>query len=149
MQVIYLLTTDRYNSELLLNNSRTRVDLFRFLHTRNDEEAVVSFRFFQLSTIALKKSRRMFDCYASVYIYFLWLQRAKTTLHHLTSKRHGRWEGWRHKTAPNSLTHFRPVNCCRIEHEFLPLSIYWCRRGVLEYIITFQWSSYATVWNSH
>ena len=27
------------------------------------------------------------------------------------------------KTAPNTVTLFRPVNCCRIEHDFLPLAL--------------------------
>ena len=35
------------------------------------EKAVVSFRVFQLSAIALKKSCQMFDCNTSVYMYFL------------------------------------------------------------------------------
>ena len=51
------------------------------------------------------------------------------TLHRLTSRRYGRWEGWRHKTAPNSVTRFRPVNCCRIEHDFYH---WFYRRGMLE-----------------
>ena len=46
-----------------------------------------------------------------------------------TSRRHGPWEGWCNKTAPKSVTHFCPVNCCRIEHDFY----HWLyRRGVLE-----------------
>ena len=40
-------------------------------HTKKDEKAVVSFKFVQLSAIALKKSRLKFDCNASVYMYFL------------------------------------------------------------------------------
>ena len=73
----------------------------------------LSFIFCQLSAIALKKSRQSFDCNASVCMYFFRLKRAETTLHCLTSRRHVRWEGWRHKTALNNVTYFRPVNCCR------------------------------------
>ena len=53
---VYLRTTDQQNSELLLNNSHTRVDLFRFLHTINNEHTFEVFSFFQLFAIALKKS---------------------------------------------------------------------------------------------
>ena len=56
--------------------------------------------------------------------YFLRSQCAKTTLHLLLSRRHGRWEGWRHKTAAISVAWFHPVNCCRIEQDFSPLTIY-------------------------
>ena len=111
------------NSELLLNNSLLELIFSDSKHARNDEKAVVSFWFFRLSAITLKKSRQRFDCNASVYMYLLHLLCAKTTLHCLTSRRHGWCEGWRHKTAPNSIKHFRPVNCCRIEHDFLPLAI--------------------------
>ena len=38
---------------------------------KNDEKPVISFRFFQLSATAPKKSRQSFDCNASVYMYFL------------------------------------------------------------------------------
>ena len=143
--MIYLLTTDRKTVNYYSLNHTLELIYFDSYPQETIKKAVESFKFFQLSTIALKKKRRMFDSYTSVYMYFLRLQRAKTTLHHLTSKRHGRWEGWYHKAAPNSVTHFRPVNCCRIEHDFF----HWLyRRGVLEYMITFQRSSYATVWNS-
>ena len=58
------------NSELLHNNSRTRADLFRFELTINDENRFEVFSFFQLSTIALKKSRQTSDCFANVYMRF-------------------------------------------------------------------------------
>ena len=57
------------NSELLLNNSRTRADLFRFEHTINNENAFEVFSFFELSAIALKKSRQKLDCFAHLYMY--------------------------------------------------------------------------------
>ena len=57
--------------------------------------------------------------YTRVYMHFLRLWCAKTTLHSLKSRSHGRWEEWRHKTAPNSVTHFRSVICCRIEQHWL------------------------------
>ena len=54
------------DSELLLNNSRT-----------NTQETMKMQLYpsysFQLSAIALKKSRQWFDCNASVYMYFLHL----------------------------------------------------------------------------
>ena len=37
-------------------------------------------------------------------MYFLRLLCAETTLHRLTSRKHGRWKGWRHKTAAISVT---------------------------------------------
>ena len=45
------------------------------------------------------------------------------TLLRLMSRRYGKWEGWRHKTVPNSVAHFCQVNCCRIEPNFLLFAI--------------------------
>ena len=42
------------------------------------------FSFFQLSAIALTKSRNTFDCFANVNMYLLRLSSAKTALHRLT-----------------------------------------------------------------
>ena len=55
---------------LLHNDLRTRADLFRFELTINDENRFEVFSFFQLSAIALKKSRKTSDCFANVYMRF-------------------------------------------------------------------------------
>ena len=47
------------NSELLLNNSQSRADLFRFYHTIDSENTLEVFSFFQLSDIALNNSRQI------------------------------------------------------------------------------------------
>ena len=121
---IYLFYNKQTNYDLLLiNNSRTRANPFRFSHTRYDEKAVVSFRFFQLSAMHWKLPDIYFSCNTDVYMYFLRLICAKTTLHRLTTRKHGRWEGWRHKTAAISVTQFRPVICYRIKHDSVPLAI--------------------------
>ena len=67
---------------------------------------------------------------------------AKTTFHRLTSRKHGQWEGWRHKTATISVTLFRPVIFCRIKHNSVPLAIYKCRRIVLKWAIIPVFSRY-------
>ena len=55
MQVIFLLTTDRQSVNYY--STIHAIELIYFdSNTRNDEKAVVSFRFFQLSAIALKKN---------------------------------------------------------------------------------------------
>ena len=36
-----------------------------------------------------------FDCNTDIYMYFLRLLCAETTLHHLMSRKHAWWEGWR------------------------------------------------------
>ena len=50
----------------------TKMSQFRHYKMRHFyEKAVVSFRFFQLSAIALKKFCQSFDSNAGIYIYFL------------------------------------------------------------------------------
>ena len=70
MRVIYLLTTDRqtvsyYSTihalELICFNSNTQETMKKQLFPS----------YSSISTLALKKSRQMFDCNASVYMYFL------------------------------------------------------------------------------
>ena len=83
-RVIYLRTTDRQSVNYYSTIHALEADLFRFEHTINDKITFEDFSFFELSAIALKKSRQKLDCFANVYTYLSRLSSVKTTIHRLT-----------------------------------------------------------------
>ena len=79
----------------------------------------------QVISLVLSWGGSFIEDFNECYMKFISMKQAFIylfiSLPRLTSRRHGRWEGWRQKTAPTSVTHFRPVNCCRMEHNFFTI----------------------------
>ena len=88
-----------------------------WMHYSKEKPSCSTFR-----VIATKNPENVFDCNTDVYMYFLCLKCTKTMLHRLTSRKHGRWEWWCHKTAAIRVRQFRPV-ICRIKDDSVPLAI--------------------------
>ena len=109
--MIYLFTTDRQT-----------VNYYSTIHT-------LELTYFHSNTQeTMKKQLYPSDSFNFPPLHGRSPAEAKRTLHRLTSRRHGRWEGWRHKTAPNTVTHFRPVKCTIVYHWLY-------KRDVLEYYV--------------
>ena len=81
--MIYLRTTDRQTVNYNSTNHALELTYFDSIKTINDETTFEVFSFFQLSAIALKISRKKFDCFENVYMYLLRLSSVKTMFHRL------------------------------------------------------------------
>ena len=78
---IYLQLTDKMWFIILTTIHAQELICFDSNTQKNNEKAVVSFKFYHLSAIALKNPTNIFYCYTDVYMYFLSLLCAKMTLH--------------------------------------------------------------------
>ena len=70
-----LLTTDRQSVIYCSTIHALELIYFDSYKQETMKKAVVSFRFFQLSAIALKNPANIFDCNTDVYMYFSFIMR--------------------------------------------------------------------------
>ena len=98
------------NSELLLNNSRTRADLFRFEQTINNGNTFEDFSIFDISAIARKKSYQKLDCFAKNFVTFFKRQNDVTPSNAITDV---------------TFDHFSAVNDVKTAHTFRTVTLFF------------------------